>query len=195
MGAGCEAYDEILRNNERVTAKINRKVLPVPELKRVNEYVAPEGEKETLFARIFSEVLDIEQVGATDNFFEIGGTSINAIKVIVEASKHGVQIVFNDLFTQKTPRALAEFVDSQSEKPENLKKSENAEKIVDNTPEAQHYAPLNALLATNTIEAFRKGERQTIGDVLHNRKVGILCFMTSSNGYAVNVELRPVGWH
>ena len=78
--------------------KINRKVLPVPELKRSIDYVAPEGKLETLFASIFADVLKIEQVGALDNFFEIGGTSINAIKVIVEASKHDVMIVFNDLF-------------------------------------------------------------------------------------------------
>ncbi|MBR6181956.1 MAG: hypothetical protein IKQ77_12195 [Prevotella sp.] len=55
-------------------------------------------------------MLGIEQVGALDDFFEIGGTSLNAIKVIVEARKADVQIVFNDLFNQKTPRVLADFV-------------------------------------------------------------------------------------
>ena len=90
--------------------KINRKALPAPEIKRANDYVAPEGETEILFTQIFSQVLNIEQVGATDDFFEIGGTSINAIKVIVEASKHGVHIVFNDLFNLKTPKALADYV-------------------------------------------------------------------------------------
>ena len=88
--------------------KINRKALPAPELQRTTEYEAPKGEMEELFCTIFSDILKIKEVGATDNFFEIGGTSINAIKVIVEASKHGVQIVFNDLFNLKTPRALAQ---------------------------------------------------------------------------------------
>ena len=157
--------------------KINRKVLPIPEIKRTTEYIAPEGEIETLFASIFSNVLGIEQVGATDDFFEIGGTSLNAIKVIVEASKHGVQIVFNDLFTLKTPRALAEFVNGQSDNIQNSENSQNSKKTeetIANTPEDAHYAPLNALLATNTIEAFRKGERQTIGDVLLTGATGYL---------------------
>ena len=155
--------------------KINRKALPIPEIKRANEYVAPEGEVETLFANIFSEVLAIEQVGATDNFFEIGGTSLNAIKVIVEASQKGVQVVFNDLFTLKTPRALAEFVNGrQSESLENPESSKTTTTPVANTPEAKEYAPLNALLATNTIDTFRKGERQPIGDVLLTGVTGYL---------------------
>ena len=155
--------------------KINRKALPIPEIKRANEYVAPEGEVETLFANIFSEVLAIEQVGATDNFFEIGGTSLNAIKVIVEASQKGVQVVFNDLFTLKTPRALAEFVNGrQSESSENPESSKKTATPVANTPEAKEYAPLNALLATNTIDTFRKGERQPIGDVLLTGVTGYL---------------------
>ncbi|MBO4481235.1 MAG: amino acid adenylation domain-containing protein, partial [Bacteroidales bacterium] len=157
--------------------KINRKVLPIPEIKRTTEYIAPEGEIETLFASIFSNVLGIEQVGATDDFFEIGGTSLNAIKVIVEASKHGVQIVFNDLFTLKTPRALAEFVNGQSDNIQNSENSQNSKKTeetIANTPEDAHYAPLNALLASNTIEAFRKGKLQTIGDVLLTGATGYL---------------------
>ena len=159
--------------------KINRKALPIPELKRVNEYVAPEGEVETLFAHIFSEVLDIEQVGATDNFFEIGGTSINAIKVIVEASKHGVQIVFNDLFTQKTPRALAEFVNGNSVDADSKSASQKSE--ISNplpqkpaTIENSEYAAFIPVLDKNTLNNFRNGERQPIGDVLLTGVTGYL---------------------
>lgn len=152
--------------------KINRKVLPIPELKRVNEYVAPEGEMESLFARIFSEVLDIEQVGATDNFFEIGGTSINAIKVIVEASKLGVQVVFNDLFTQKTPRALAAFVNGNTEAPSSASSSTQ---VTQPSPmDHSEYAAFIPVLDKNTLNAFRMGERQPIGDALLTGVTGYL---------------------
>ena len=148
--------------------KINRKVLPIPELKRANEYVAPEGEKETLFANIFSEVLGIEQVGATDDFFEIGGTSINAIKVIVEASKQGVQIVFNDLFNQKTPRALAAFV-NEHEAPKvespGPSKTMSQEAVVD---------PFSVQLSANNLDNFRRGDSLPIGDVLLTGVTGYL---------------------
>ncbi|MBR4536380.1 MAG: amino acid adenylation domain-containing protein [Bacteroidales bacterium] len=153
--------------------KINRKVLPAPEMKRATAFEAPKGEKEELFCSIFSNILNIKEVGATDNFFEIGGTSINAIKVIVEASKHGVQIVFNDIFNLKTPRALAAFVEDQSGNAE-PRKADTAEKTITDTPEAAQYAPLNALLTTNNIETFRNGKRQPIGDVLLTGATGYL---------------------
>ena len=158
--------------------KINRKALPIPEMKRATELVAPEGEMEEMFCRIFSDVLKIKEVGATDNFFEIGGTSINAIKVIVEANKHDVQIVFNDLFSQKTPRALAAFVTDSSTTSETPEAGSGASPVagntVDDTPEAIRYAPLNALLSSNTLDAFRNGKRQPIGDVLLTGSTGYL---------------------
>ena len=154
--------------------KINRKALPVPELKRSIDYEAPEGEMEQLFARIFSEVLKMEQVGALDNFFEIGGTSINAIKVIVEASKHGVQIVFNDLFNQKTPRALAAFVEQkQAQAPAATAESAPEAKPAE-TVEEKRYASYMPILKGNNIDAFRKGEKQSIGDVLLTGATGYL---------------------
>ena len=152
--------------------KINRKVLPIPEMKRATEYEAPKGEKEELFCNIFSDILKIKEVGATDNFFEIGGTSINAIKVIVEASKHGVQIVFNDIFNLKTPRALAEFVSGNTETPTVATPS-----VPVNQPspmDDSEYAAFIPVLDKNTLNAFRNGERQPIGDVLLTGATGYL---------------------
>ena len=158
--------------------KINRKALPAPEMKRASAYEAPKGEKEELFCSIFSDILKIKEVGATDNFFEIGGTSINAIKVIVEASKHGVQIVFNDLFNLKSPRALASFLDSSAPSTSSSSSTSSPTSETDTpsitTPEAAHYAPLNTLLCSNTLAAFREGQRQAIGDVLLTGATGYL---------------------
>ncbi len=148
--------------------KINRKVLPTPELQRTTEYVAPEGEKEKLFCDIFSDILKIKEVGATDNFFEIGGTSINAIKVIVEASKHGVQIVFNDIFTLKTPRALASFVSNE-------KSTNNVEHNVEHHEERKDsFQAIDAVLEKNTITSFREGDSLPIDNVLLTGATGYL---------------------
>ena len=147
--------------------KINRKVLPVPEMKRATEYEAPVGEKEELFCNIFSDVLKIKEVGATDNFFEVGGTSINAIKVIVEAGKKGVQLVFNDLFNLKTPRALAAFVDGelQDEQPHGETAAHEPTNDTTSTP---------VCLQGNTLDAFRNGASQPIGDVILTGATGYL---------------------
>ncbi len=151
--------------------KINRKALPTPEIKRAHDYVAPEGETETLFTQIFSKVLNIEQVGATDDFFEIGGTSINAIKVIVEASKHGVHIVFNDLFNLKTPKALAEYVRDAGAQ------GRGGAEVPKSQPSAMgdsEYAAFIPVLDKNVLNTFRDGERQPVGDVLLTGATGYL---------------------
>ena len=152
--------------------KINRKALPIPEMNRATEYVAPVGETEELFCNIFSEVLKIPEVGATDNFFEIGGTSINAIKVIVEASKQGVQIVFNDLFDQKTPRALAAFLNEELRmKNEELPADDLS---ASNSQLSAINSQFSDTLSANTLEAFHNGKRQPIGDVLLTGATGYL---------------------
>ena len=163
--------------------KINRKALPDPELQRTTEYEAPKDEMEKLFCTIFADILKTDEVGATDNFFEIGGTSINAIKVIVEASKHGVQIVFNDLFTQKTPRALAAFVNGACRTESGESRTESGEfatapqtidtEIPDAVANAELYT-LNSTLESNTLDNFREGKRQPIGDVLLTGATGYL---------------------
>ncbi len=151
--------------------KINRKALPAPELKRSTEYVAPVGEMEELFCHIFSEVLKIQEVGATDNFFEIGGTSINAIKVIVEASKQGVQIVFNDLFNEKTPRALAAFVNGGEAA---VDAAASTESKISNPVQQMVEDSYMPILSANTLDALRQNKRQIIGDVLLTGATGYL---------------------
>jgi len=148
--------------------------LPIPEMKRVTEYEAPKGEKEELFCNIFSDILKIKEVGATDNFFEIGGTSINAIKVIVEASKRGVQIVFNDIFNLKTPRALAEYVSGNTGTPNTTTPSPSVPTNQPSPMDNSEYAAFIPVLDKNTLNAFRNGERQPIGDVLLTGATGYL---------------------
>ena len=170
-----DAYMQMDRMPMTPNGKINRKALPAPEMKRATEYVAPVGEKEELFCSIFSDILNIKEVGATDNFFDIGGTSINAIKVIVEASKHGVQIVFTDIFNLKTPKALAEYVDTNS----SLSSSEQSPAIVsvpapDASKDDSAHSALNLTLLSNTLDNFLRGKHQAIDNVLLTGATGYL---------------------
>ena len=122
-------------------------------------------------------MLGIEQVGALDDFFEIGGTSLNAIKVIVEASKQGVQIVFNDLFNQKTPRALATFVSEAFKKDKEMATAQSGnDTLQQETPTGNpsSHNRHSALLEANTLDAFLGGERRPIGDVLLTGATGYL---------------------
>src|SRR5205809_2420695 len=62
--------------------KIDRKALPIPGKER-NEtsYVTPETPLEVSLAQIWSELLKVEKGGIHDNFFEIGGHSLLAIRL------------------------------------------------------------------------------------------------------------------
>jgi acyl-coenzyme A synthetase/AMP-(fatty) acid ligase len=65
------------------SGKLDRRALPAPEFSGTEaEYVAPRTAIEAELARIWAEVLGVEQVGVQDNFFELGGDSILSIRVI-----------------------------------------------------------------------------------------------------------------
>ncbi len=65
--------------------KVDRKALPAPGKDRPElsvAYVAPRSGVEKKLAGIWSEVLLIDQVGVDDNFFDLGGHSLTASRVI-----------------------------------------------------------------------------------------------------------------
>jgi len=89
--------------------KIDRKALPEPGGDAVinRPYVAPEGEVETTLARIWSEVLGVEQVGRHDNFFELGGHSLLAVKLVNLLQRAGLQLSLAELFQHPSIESAA----------------------------------------------------------------------------------------
>ncbi|VAW42567.1 Polyketide synthase modules and related proteins, partial [hydrothermal vent metagenome] len=78
--------------------KVDRNVLPVPEYGRLGsaaEFVAPRNPSEVNIATIWAEILEIEQVSIDDNFFDLGGESFKAIRVVRQIGE-GVSVM--DLF-------------------------------------------------------------------------------------------------
>ena len=111
--------------------------------------MAPANETEKLFADIFASVLSLEKVGATDNFFDLGGTSLMVTRVIIEAEKGGQHIAYADLFSHPTPRQLAQMVND---------KMENDSDAPDTVITDFDYEPINALLQKNTLDTFLNGQ-------------------------------------
>lgn len=93
--------------------KVDRKALPAPDVSKMKrEYVELQNETETMIAEIWAQVLQVENVGALDHFFELGGTSLLAAKVhrlLMEKVEKPLTII--DLFQYPTVRALAEYID------------------------------------------------------------------------------------
>jgi amino acid adenylation domain-containing protein len=94
------------------SGKIDRKALPVPEgmgLETGVEYVAPRDEIERQLATIWEEVLGREKVGIHDNFFEIGGHSLKATRIVSRYhSVSDIELWLRDIFQYPTIAALAE---------------------------------------------------------------------------------------
>ncbi|HSF41147.1 MAG TPA: amino acid adenylation domain-containing protein [Thermoanaerobaculia bacterium] len=70
------------------SGKIDRRALPAPDRSRPElavRYVEPRTPVETALAGIWAELLDIDQVGLHDSFFELGGNSLLATQVISRA--------------------------------------------------------------------------------------------------------------
>jgi len=92
--------------------KVDRKRLPAPTLFATAslELVAPNGSAEQQVAQMFSSVLStpIESVGATDSFFQLGGDSLAALRLLSTLRKcFGVQIGVPWLFQNPTVREIA----------------------------------------------------------------------------------------
>lgn len=96
------------------TGKVDRKALP--RLQEVSlgsaEFIAPRTETEQILAEIWQEVLQIKAVGVKDHFFEVGGHSLNAVKVMHKInSRFGVAFSSREIFEKPTIEELAQFLD------------------------------------------------------------------------------------
>src|SRR5262249_8513991 len=70
--------------------------------------VAPVGADEGLACALFSEVLGLSRVGATDRFFELGGHSLLATRLVARAREAaGVEIPLRAVFEAPTPAGFA----------------------------------------------------------------------------------------
>ena len=91
--------------------KIDKKKLPKVEYTpSAGEYTAPANAVEADFCQWFADVLNLEKVSAEGNFFELGGTSLSASIIAINAAEKGYPVVYADVFKAQTPRALAVLV-------------------------------------------------------------------------------------
>uniref|UniRef100_A0A2P1CZ88 AptB n=1 Tax=Nostoc sp. FSN-E TaxID=2027337 RepID=A0A2P1CZ88_9NOSO len=106
--------------------KVNRRALPIPEHTRRNletDFVAPSTQIEKQLATIWTEVLQLKQVGVQDNFFELGGHSLLATQAISRVREvFNLDFPLRYLFDNPTIAELAQKVMEQQ-----IEQSENDE--------------------------------------------------------------------
>ncbi|WP_421943902.1 amino acid adenylation domain-containing protein [Pedobacter sp.] len=91
--------------------KIDKRALPKRDILNIveeNVYIAPRNENETIITKIWEESLGINKVSVRDDFFEIGGHSMIAIKVMIEIEKRtGKRLPLSTLFERPTIEKIA----------------------------------------------------------------------------------------
>ena len=99
--------------------KINRKLLP--EIKSIyKDVVIPRNNIEKKLKQIFEEILDKRDISIEDDFFELGGDSLAAIKLATKVfEKFKVQIGIKHIFENPTIIKLAEIIEKSAETKQN----------------------------------------------------------------------------
>ena len=93
--------------------KLNRKALPAPDFSDAqSDYIAPRTDTEKTLAKLWAEVLELEQVGVKDDFFALGGHSLIATQLMSRLDKtFAIHLPIKTLFDTATLEKLAEQVD------------------------------------------------------------------------------------
>ncbi|TDE41877.1 amino acid adenylation domain-containing protein, partial [Nonomuraea mesophila] len=109
-----DAYVVLGRFPLTANGKVDRQALPRPSgPARVRDprTRAPRTERERVLCEVFAQVLGprvgLGDVGAEDDFFALGGDSIDAIGVVRQARRAGLAVRPRDVFAHPTPAALA----------------------------------------------------------------------------------------
>lgn len=102
--------DELPLNSN---GKINRKELPsiqdvMNKCQSQKTYVAPKNDIELNLAKIWAELLGIDQVGIQDDFFELGGHSLLVARMAASVQEQwGIELKLSTVFQNRTIEALA----------------------------------------------------------------------------------------
>jgi acyl-coenzyme A synthetase/AMP-(fatty) acid ligase/aryl carrier-like protein len=97
--------------------KVNKDVLSTYSLNRAKKEASekPVNRNEEILVDIWKDVLDNDEIGTNDDFFDIGGDSLLAIKVALDAAKKGLNFTILDLYKNPTIKELCKQLDSSCE--------------------------------------------------------------------------------
>lgn len=135
--------------------KIEYKQLPLI-VEKTHEYIAPRNEEERLFANVVSKVLKIKNVSIDDDFFELGGSSIDAMAVVAHMQKSHITLSMQAIYQHKTIRQIL-----------------NATSEI-NVQVPEHLNDLNRLLKVNDKPVYQPVVKNKLGNVFLTGATGFL---------------------
>ena len=101
-----------------VNGKLDTGALPAPRFTGVAGGRCPATATEEMLCGLFAEVLGVQQLGAEDGFFDLGGDSIMSMQLVARARAAGLVFSPRDVFTAQTPAGLARVAQAARPAPE-----------------------------------------------------------------------------
>jgi amino acid adenylation domain-containing protein/non-ribosomal peptide synthase protein (TIGR01720 family) len=94
-----------------INGKVDRSALPEPDSNETRDYSAPRTPEETLLCSEAAAILGIGRVGLGDNFFDLGGHSLSATRLVgVLAARFGRALPLQAVFDHPVMRDLAQLL-------------------------------------------------------------------------------------
>ena len=117
------------------SGKVDSKALPDPAKNGVGlkqEYVAPTNDIQKQLVHIWKDVLGVEEVGILDNFFDLGGHSLKAAKLLSRVQKRlSVKLAMQDIFANPNIETLSKVI---------AKSARQEYTAIKRVPDQEHYA-------------------------------------------------------
>ncbi|MGF2508184.1 amino acid adenylation domain-containing protein, partial [Ralstonia pseudosolanacearum] len=107
------AYVKLERLPLTPNGKLDRRGLPAPEGQAYasKAYEAPQGEVEQTLVGIWQTLLGVERVGRHDDFFALGGHSLQAVRLVAQVrTQLGAELGLTELFAQPSLSAVAQAI-------------------------------------------------------------------------------------
>ncbi|BBY20963.1 non-ribosomal peptide synthetase [Mycobacterium stomatepiae] len=102
-----------------VNGKLDKRALPAPEYQSAVRYTPPATPTEEIVAGIYGQVLGIERVGVENSFFDLGGDSLSAMRVVAAINTaFDSSLSVRTLFEAPSVRTMSQRLDSDDDSDE-----------------------------------------------------------------------------
>jgi amino acid adenylation domain-containing protein/non-ribosomal peptide synthase protein (TIGR01720 family) len=185
------------------SGKPDRRALPAPEPPRpvsAEPSAAPRTEIEEQLVEIWSAVLGLDRVGIHDNFFGLGGDSIQSLQIVARASEAGLHLTARQLFENQTVAEQAAVVSAAAPAPADLEPETGPAPL---TPiqrwffeqgfeEPSHFNHAIALQLPDPLS--RERWRRLLGRLVDRHDALRLRFREGPHGFTQSAAEPGVGW-
>ena len=173
------------------SGKVDRRALPRPQSRSqdLGQYVPPHTDLECTLVELWQELLRVDQIGVQDNFFDLGGHSILALKALFKINQScGSLLRVTDLYKSPTIGELAARIRGSAiaDEPVNLSEEAtlNSEIVVKS---GRRRIPERAIMLTGATGFVG---RFLLAQLLNDTDATVYCLIRAQSPYQAMLRLR-----